>query len=188
MDGLSGRVKLRRRFDNFGCRLLGAGERKHPHRTRNVLERSLPPVVERSINTVADLTISVVGDADSAWLGYAFKASGDVNAVPKYIVVIYDDVADVDADAKFDPLVWWHRRILVGHAALDLNCTAYRIHGACKLDQHAVAGCLDDAATMLGDGGVNEDFSDRLEPGQCAFLVRAHETAIPGDIRRQHRC
>jgi hypothetical protein len=41
---------------------------------------------------------------------------------------------------------------------------------------------------MLGDGGVNEGFSDRLEPGQRAFLVDSHQTAIPGDIRRQHRC
>ena len=53
---------------------------------------------------------------------------------------------------------------------------------------YTVTGRLDDAAAMLGDGGVNEGFSDRLEPGQRAFLIATHEAAIAGDIRRQHRC
>ena len=64
----------------------------------------------------------------------------------------------------------------------------YRIHCAGKLHQHTVAGRLDDPPAMLGYGGVNEGLPDRLEPGQCAFLVPAHEAAVPGDIRRQHRC
>ncbi len=84
-------------------------------------------------------------------------------------------------------MVLRYRRVLLGHAALNFDGTAYRIDGAGKLDQHAVAGGLDDAAAMLGDSGVNEGLSDRLEPSQRAFLVGPHETAIPGDIRRQHR-
>jgi hypothetical protein len=39
---------------------------------------------------------------------------------------------------------------------------------------------------MLGDGGIDEGLSDLFQAGQGAFLVSAHETAIPGDIRRQH--
>jgi hypothetical protein len=62
-----------------------------------------PLVVECSINTVADLTISVVRDTDTARFGYAFKASCNVDAIAKYIVVVKNDVADMDADAEFDP-------------------------------------------------------------------------------------
>ena len=62
------------------------------------------------------------------------------------------------------------------------------IDGAGELDQHAVAGGLDDAAPMVGDGGIDEGLSDRLQPGQRAFLVDTHEPAVAGDIRRQHRC
>jgi hypothetical protein len=94
----------------------------------------------------------------------------------------------VNADAKFDPFGLRHRRILLGHGALDFNGTAYRIYGAGKFDQHSVAGRLDDPPAMFGYGGVNESLPDRLEPGQRAFLVYAHEAAIPGDIRREHRC
>ena len=80
---------------------------------------------------------------------------------PKF-VVIDDDVADVNADPKFDPLVLWHRRILVGHAALDFNCTAYRIDGACELDQHAVAGCLDDRPRWEAMAGSTRAFLTAL--------------------------
>jgi hypothetical protein len=97
-----------------------------------------------------------------------------------------NDVPDVNADAEFDPLVLRHRRILVGHAALDFNGAAYRIHDAGELYQHAVARGLDDPAAMGGDRRVNEGPSDGLEPGQRAFLVSSHETAVPGDVRRQH--
>jgi hypothetical protein len=39
---------------------------------------------------------------------------------------------------------------------------------------------------MRGDGGIDQGFSDGLEPRQGVFLVGAHQTAIPGDVRRQY--
>jgi hypothetical protein len=68
----------------------------------------------------------------------------------------------VNADPEQDPLVLRHRRILVGHGALDFHRTAHRIDGACKLDQHAVTGRLYDAASMGRYGWVNESFSNSL--------------------------
>ena len=74
-----------------------------------------------------------------------------------------------------------------GHATLDFDRTSRRVNGAGELDQHAVTGRLDDAASMGGYCGVDEGLSERLEPGQRAFLVGTHQAAIPGDIRRQNR-
>ena len=45
----------------------------------------------------------VIGDADAAGLRNSFKPRRDVDAVAKDIVVVDDDVADMDADPKFDP-------------------------------------------------------------------------------------
>jgi hypothetical protein len=123
------------------------------------------------------LTLRIVRDANAARLRNPFKTGGDIDAVAKDIIFIDYDVTDVDANAKFDPLVLWDRSILLGHAALDFNGTAHRIHGTGKLDEHAIAGRLDDAAAMGGYSGINNGLSDRLEPGQRAFLVKAHQTA-----------
>src|SRR5439155_20402429 len=60
------------------------------------------------------------------------------------------------------------------------------VHGAWELDQHAVSGGLNDTAAMFGDAGIDQRFPERLEQRQRAFLIAAHQTAISGDVRRQH--
>ena len=121
-----------------------------------------PNVITGDLDLAPDLPIGVIGHANAARLGNAFKPSSNVDAVTEDVVVIKNDVTDVDADAKFDPLILRHGGILLGHAALDFNRTAHRIDCAGKLDQHSVAGRLDDAASMGGDGGINEGLSDSL--------------------------
>jgi hypothetical protein len=39
---------------------------------------------------------------------------------------------------------------------------------------------------MRGDCGIDKRLSERLQIGERAFFVAAHQTAIAGDIRRQH--
>src|ERR1035438_4838420 len=56
-------------------------------------------------------------------------------------------------------------RCLLRHFPLNCNCARHGIDGACELDQHAVAGRLDDPALVRGDGGINEFASDHLEGG-----------------------
>ena len=134
------------------------------------------------------MPIGVVGDADAARLGNAFQTRCDIHTVTEDIVVVDDDVPDVDADPQFDPLILRHRGILLGHFTLDFNGTAHRIHGTGKFDQHTVARGLDDPPAMLGNGGVNESLPDRLQAGQRALLIDAHQAAISSDVCRQHRC
>jgi hypothetical protein len=39
---------------------------------------------------------------------------------------------------------------------------------------------------MRSDCGIDKRLSERLQIGERAFFVAAHQTAIAGDIRRQH--
>ena len=119
-----------------------------------------PKIVPTDIDLAANLPIGIVGDADTARLGDALEPRGDVDAVAEDIVVVDDDVADVDADAKFDPLVLRHVGVLLGHAALDFDRAADGIDGAGEFHQHAVAGGLDDAAAMRSDSGINKGLSE----------------------------
>ena len=93
-----------------------------------------------------------------------------------------NDIADVNTDAEFDPLMLWHGSVLLGHAALDVDRTAHRINGAGELDQHAVTRRLDDAAPVGGDRGIDQGLSRGLQPGQGTFLVSSHQPAVPGDF------
>jgi len=87
---------------------------------------------------------------------------GDVDAIAENVIFIDDDVADVNAYTELDHLILRHGGVLLGHATLDFDCAAHSIDGACKLNQHTVARGFDDAATMLGESGVNDGLSDRL--------------------------
>jgi len=104
------------------------------HRLRNVFQVLRAHILEGGIDLAADLTLRVIRDADPARFCDAFKAGSNVDTFAKDIVVVDDDVPDVDADAELDPLFLRHRRILLRHAALDFNGTAYCIHGAGKLN------------------------------------------------------
>jgi hypothetical protein len=110
----------------------------------------------------------------------------DVDAVAKDIVVVDDDVADVNADPEFDPEIVRHVGVLRGHASLDFPRAVHRLHRAGELDQHAVAGGLDNAAAMRGDLRIEQRLPTPLQIGERAFFVTAHQTAVAGDIRRQH--
>jgi hypothetical protein len=135
-----------------------------------------------------DLAVGVVGDANPSGLGDALQARGDVDAVAHQVAVaLLDDVADMDADAEFDALVWRDLGVTLGHRPLDLNGKIHCIDGAAELDNGAVAGALDDPAVMHRDGRINEVASKRPQPSQNPVLVGASKPAIADDIRNQDR-
>ena len=80
-----------------------------------------------------------------------------------------------------------HAGVALDHAVLHFDCAAHRVDHAAELDDDAVAGALDDAPVMGGDGGVDQIAAQRPEPRQRALLVRAGEPAIADDIRDQDR-
>ena len=68
-----------------------------------------------------------------------------------------------------------------------LDRAAHRVDHAAKLDEAAVAGALDDAAVMRGDGGIDQVAAQPPEPRQRAIFVRAGEPAVADDVRDQDR-
>lgn len=90
--------------------------------------------------------------------------------------------ADVDADAKVEPLPHRRARIALGHGALHFDRTSYGVDHAREFDEQAVTGGLDDAACVLGDLGIDELAPMRLERRERAALVRAHQPGIPDNV------
>jgi hypothetical protein len=58
----------------------------------------------------------------------------------------------------------------------------HRIDYRCELDQHPVAGRLDDAPLVLGYKRVDQFAPVALKSGKRPFLVGPHEARIGGDI------
>ena len=68
------------------------------------------------------------------------------------------------------------------HPALDLGRALHGVGDALELDQHAVAGGLDDAAAVLGDGRIDELEPVGLEPRKRARLVDLHQPAVADHV------
>ena len=111
-----------------------------------------------------DLSVGVLGETDRARLGDAFEPCGNINTVAHEIAVRFlDDIADVDADAKFDTAIRRQARVSLDHAVLNFDRTAHRVHHAAEFDDRAVAGALHDAAVVGGDRRVDQVATQTLE-------------------------
>src|SRR5262249_50204956 len=96
------------------------------------------------------------------------------------------DVAEIDADAKFDPLPLGDVGVARGHAVLHVDCAAHRFDRACELGEHAVAGGLDQPPLMLGDFRLDQLAPVRPEPVDRAFLVGPDEPRVTRDVRSEN--
>jgi hypothetical protein len=140
------------------------------------------------IEPTLDLAISVFGKTNSARLGDALKPRCDVDAVAHQIAVaLLDHIAHMNADTELDPALGRHSGIAFDHRVLQFNGAAHRIDNAAEFDDAAVAGALDNAAAMHGDGRVDEIAAKRAKPGEDAIFVRAGEPAVADDVGHQDR-
>ena len=129
-------------------------ERIDPDRLGDVLELGRAEIGDREIEPPLDLAIGVLGETDRAGLGDPLQPRGDIDAVAHQIAVgLLDDVAEMNADAELDAALGRHAGVALDEAVLHLDGAAHGVDHAAELDEAAVAGALDDAPVMRGDGG-----------------------------------
>src|SRR6266849_2802836 len=159
-----------------------------PHRISNIFEGLLSHIITGNLNLAPDLPIGIIGHADPARFGDALKAGSNIDPITKDIVVFNDNITDVNADAKFNPLDLRYIDIVFGHAALNFDRAAYGIYDAAELDESAVPGILDDTSVMLSDFRIEKRFSKSFQLRQRAFFVNPYQAARARDICRQNSC
>ena len=130
--------------------------------------------------------MSIVGNANAARFCDPFETHRNIDPITKDIVLFDDNITDMNADAKFDPLDLRHIDILFGHAALDFVGAAYGIYDAGELNESAVPGILDDTSAMISDFGIKKRLSKSFQLRQRAFFVDPYQAARARDIRRQN--
>ena len=163
-------------------------ERIGPDRLGDVLELRRAEIGDGEIEPPLDLAVGVLGQADRARLGDAFQSRGDVDAVAHQVAVaLLDDVAEMNADAEDDAAVLGHAGVALDHGVLHFDRAAHGVDDAAELDDRAVAGALDDAPVMHGDGRIDQVAAQRPQPRQDAILVRAGEPAVADHVRAKDR-
>src|SRR5262249_5701063 len=102
--------------------------------------------------------------------------------VAKNIVLLDNDIANMDPNAKFDPIVWSRRLIALGHPALYFQGATRGVYGTWEFDQDPIACSLDNAAAIFPDFWFEELASVRVEARQGAFLVSTHQPAVSSNV------
>jgi len=128
--------------------------------------------------------VSIVGNANPTRLCDPFETHRNIDPVTIDVVFFDDNITDVNADAKFDPLVLRHIGILFRHTVLDFVGASDGIDNAGELDESAVSGVLDNASAMVSDFGIKKRFSKSFQLRQRAFFVDPYQAARARDIRR----
>ena len=93
----------------------------------------------------------------------------------------------MDADPKFDALVGRDPGIALDHRPLDFNGAVHCVDDTPELDNCAIAGALDDAAVVHGDGRVDQVAAQRPEPRKNPVLVGPGKPRIADDVGHQDR-
>lgn len=121
----------------------------------DVLEGLGAPIFNVERYLAAGMIEKGLGNADAAGLSQPFEARGDIHSVTVNIIAVDYDVAQVDANAELDTLIRGFASIALTHPLLQFDGATRRIYHAGKFDQSSVARCLDHAAPMFGDLGID---------------------------------
>ena len=184
-DHASGADPVWRGYDLSRC----GGIQQHPigaNRIGDVLEALLAQAGKADIHLVHRVIECRAGDADAAGLRHRLQARCDVYAIAVDVVVLDDDVAEIDADAKPDLLGLGGALVAIDHPALDHGSALDGIDDAGKLNQRAVAHQLDHAAVEFLDRRVDQFATAALQALERADLVFAHEAAVANHVGRKY--
>jgi hypothetical protein len=97
-----------------------------------------------------------LGDEHASRLRQGFKPGRNVDAIPIDPFLLDDDIAEVNADAKFHAAV--ERQLCVPEAqfVLDSDCALHRLHHTGKFCQQVIPRGVHDATPVLLDEGGHE--------------------------------
>ena len=173
-----------------GCRLSALADPKcvNAHRFGDVFQHRWPEIGDREIEPPSHLPKGILGQADRAGLGDSFQPRRDIDAVAHQIAVaLLDDVAEMDADPKHNPLIFGGPDIPFGHRVLQRNRAAHRFDDASEFDQRPVAGALKNPSVLARDDGIDQVGAQRAQSRKSAIFVVARHPAKADNVRRQNR-
>jgi hypothetical protein len=156
--------------------------------TRDVLQRFLAQIDKRLFNPITRVFVGCARKDYSARLANSFQPSGNIDAVAHKIAVGFlDHVTDMNADAELKPSVLRQSGIALNQPILHFDCATHRVDHASKFDDRTVAGALDNAPVVSGDGRVGEIAAKSSKARQRSVLVGSCKPRVPDHVGDQDR-
>jgi hypothetical protein len=106
------------------------------------------------------------------------EAGRDIDPVPEHVALVNDDIAKIDAHAIGDAAIHGSGAFEFRHGSLDVDSASDGVLGGGELDQHAIAGGLDDPPAAASDFGINQLATMLLLPREHAFFIVLHEPTV----------
>src|SRR5215510_2624961 len=144
------------------------------HRLGDVLEPGLAKIADGKFEPRSHLPVGVLRKTYGSRLGNSLQARRDV-----------DDVAEMNADAKFDAPLRRQTGVALDHQVLNLDAATNSVDDTAKFHENSIAGSLHDASVVDGDCRIDQVASQGTQPCQRAVLVRSGQPAESDDVRRE---
>jgi len=133
-------------------------------------------ILERVRELAADQLADGTRDANAPRLRQCPQACADIRGFSCcYSLKIHPDT-------ERNAPICSHVGVALGHGTLHLNGTAHRLDRTGALDEHAVAGGLQDPAAMLCNLGIDDFATKRLQAFEHPFLAGFYQTRIAGPV------
>jgi hypothetical protein len=100
-----------------------------------------------------------------------FEARGDVDAIPRNVVAVHDDVADVDADPQAHAVIAAAFGFALRKIALNVERALQRGRCAREFGEKSIARHLHETAAMRVDLRLRDDVAQMLQPREARRLV-----------------
>jgi hypothetical protein len=157
------------------------------HWPGNVLDLLLTQIFECDLDLVAHLIAHYPADTDPAGLPESFQTGRDIHSVAEDVLAFDNYIAEVDADAKLDPLLPPGGFVTPGHPPLKLDPAPHGVDDAGKFREQAVAGVLHDPPAVLGDLRMDQFLEVPSEPPVGSLLISAHQARVAGHVGGEDR-
>jgi len=128
-------------------------------------------ILELEVELVGDVMISHLRDEDRPRLGQSFNPRRDIDAVSENVAVLGDDIAEVDADAYRDALLFRQFPVPLCHRVAQRRGATRRLDDAVELDKQSFTSCADDAAAVFEDFRAEDHGRKGPQPGEAVLLV-----------------
>src|SRR5258705_7949165 len=120
------------------------------------------------------------------WTAKLLKTRSDVDLISEKIASVGNDIAHVHAKSKANSLFFVQLEISFFDRTLASDSASDSSDGAREFRHPGIAGNAEHAAVCTDDD-VFHNFAVSQEPGESQLIVRTHDAAILGHIRRENR-